>query len=108
MTVAKLSALFMPVSRCIQGISFVIALIVGEQLIANGCHGQLMSHTFYLTMLTWPMIAMGEFINVAQQNRFDGRVQESGTGMKKSKIAKCDIVRNVGGVVLIILFHLAW
>ena len=69
MTVAKLSALFMPVSRCIQGISFVIALIVGEQLIAKGIitTGQLMSHTFYLTMLTWPMIAMGEFINVAQQ-----------------------------------------
>ncbi|NLZ66366.1 MAG: ABC transporter ATP-binding protein [Clostridiaceae bacterium] len=69
MNVAKLSALFMPVSRCIQGISFVIALIVGKQLIAAGSitTGQLMSHTFYLTMLTWPMIAMGEFINVAQQ-----------------------------------------
>ena len=55
--------------RAASGISFVIALIVGKQLIAAGSitTGQLMSHTFYLTMLTWPMIAMGEFINVAQQ-----------------------------------------
>ncbi len=67
--VAKLDALFMPASRFIQGTSFVIAMIVGSDLIRTGAIslGQLMAHVFYLGMLSWPMIAMGEFINVSQQ-----------------------------------------
>ncbi|HNZ63377.1 MAG TPA: ABC transporter ATP-binding protein [Bacillota bacterium] len=67
--VAKLDALFMPASRLIQGASFVIAMIVGAGLIKSETitPGQLMAHVFYLGMLSWPMIAMGEFINVSQQ-----------------------------------------
>lgn len=69
MRVARLDALFMPASRLIQGISYVIALTYGARLISSGgiTIGQLMAHVFYLGMLSWPMIAMGEFINVAQQ-----------------------------------------
>lgn len=69
MKVAKLDALFMPVSRLIQGISFLVALVVGARLISTHAItvGQLMSHVFYLGMLAWPMIAMGDFINISQQ-----------------------------------------
>ncbi|MFA5585952.1 MAG: ABC transporter ATP-binding protein [Saccharofermentanales bacterium] len=79
MKVARLDALFMPASRLIQGISFVIALLVGASLIGQGVItiGQLMSHVFYLGMLAWPMIAMGEFINISQQATASmDRVQE--------------------------------
>lgn len=66
--VARLDALFMPASRLVQGISFVIAMIVGANLVKTGTIsiGQLMTHVFYLGMLAWPMIAMGEFINISQ------------------------------------------
>lgn len=66
--VARLDALFMPASRFVQGISFVIAMIVGAELVKTGAItiGQLMTHVFYLGMLSWPMIAMGEFINTSQ------------------------------------------
>jgi ABC-type multidrug transport system fused ATPase/permease subunit len=69
MRVARLDALFMPASRLVQGISFVIALVVGANLISTNAItiGQLMAHVFYLGMLAWPMIAMGEFINISQQ-----------------------------------------
>ena len=67
--VARLDALFMPVSRLVQGISFLVALTVGARLISTNAItvGQLMSHVFYLGMLAWPMIAMGDFINISQQ-----------------------------------------
>ena len=69
MKVARLDALFMPASRLVQGSSFIIALLAGARLIGQGVItiGQLMSHVFYLGMLAWPMIAMGELINIAQQ-----------------------------------------
>ncbi len=79
MKVARLDALFMPTSRLIQGSSFIIALLVGARLIGQGAItiGQLMSHVFYLGMLAWPMIAMGELINIAQQATASmDRVQE--------------------------------
>ena len=79
MRVARLDALFMPASRLIQGSSFMIALLVGARLIGTGTItiGQLMSHVFYLGMLAWPMIAMGEFINISQQATASmDRVQE--------------------------------
>lgn len=66
--VARLDALFMPASRLVQGTSFVIAMIVGAELVKTDAItiGQLMTHVFYLGMLSWPMIAMGEFINISQ------------------------------------------
>ncbi len=79
MKVARLEALFMPASRLIQGASFIIALIVGARFIGQGIItiGQLMTHVFYLGMLAWPMIAMGELINISQQATASmDRVQE--------------------------------
>ncbi len=66
--VARLDALFMPASRLVQGTSFIIAMIVGAELVKTGSItiGQLMTHVFYLGMLSWPMIAMGEFFNTSQ------------------------------------------
>ncbi|HZK41965.1 MAG TPA: ABC transporter ATP-binding protein, partial [Clostridia bacterium] len=79
MKVARLDALFMPASRLVQGLSFIIAMIVGARLVSQNAIslGQLMSHVFYLGMLAWPMIAMGEFINISQQATASmDRVQE--------------------------------
>ena len=79
MKVARLDALFMPASRLVQGLSFIIAMIVGARLVSQDAIslGQLMSHVFYLGMLAWPMIAMGEFINISQQATASmDRVQE--------------------------------
>lgn len=69
MRVARLNALFLPTSRLIQGISFVVALIFGARLIRQGVitTPQLMTHVFYLGMLTWPMMSIGDFINISQE-----------------------------------------
>ena len=77
--VARLDALFVPASRFVQGTSFVIAMILGANLLKTGAItiGQLMTHVFYLGMLSWPMIAMGEFINTSQSGSASmERIQE--------------------------------
>ncbi|NMB28694.1 MAG: ABC transporter ATP-binding protein [Clostridiaceae bacterium] len=77
--VARLDALFVPASRFVQGTSFIIAMIVGANLVKTGAItiGQLMTHVFYLGMLSWPMIAMGEFINTSQSGSASmERIQE--------------------------------
>ncbi|NLC89583.1 MAG: ABC transporter ATP-binding protein [Clostridiaceae bacterium] len=69
MRVASWSALFMPASRLVSGMTYVIAIALGAALIRNGeiTLGALISFVFFLGMMTWPMISMGEFINVSQQ-----------------------------------------
>ena len=69
MRVASWSALFMPASRLVSGMTYVIAIALGAGLIRNGeiTLGALISFVFFLGMMTWPMISMGEFINVSQQ-----------------------------------------
>ncbi len=69
MRVAGWSALFMPASRLVSGMTYVIAIALGAALIRNGeiTLGALISFVFFLGMMTWPMISMGEFINVSQQ-----------------------------------------
>lgn len=63
------SILYGPMSRLIPGLSFVIALAVGIGEINAGrmTTGDLISFSFYLNMLVWPMISIGEFINTGQQ-----------------------------------------
>ena len=54
-------------------------MIVGANLVKTGAItiGQLMTHVFYLGMLSWPMIAMGEFINTSQSGSASmERIQE--------------------------------
>ncbi len=69
MDVVKLNALFAPMSKIIPSLCYVIALIAGAWLMGRGelSTGQLVSFIFYLGMLTWPMFALGDFMNVAQQ-----------------------------------------
>lgn len=69
MAMARLDALFPAFSRVIPALSYVIAVGVGAVLINNGemTAGQLVSFIIYLNMLSWPMIALGEFINISEQ-----------------------------------------
>lgn len=70
MVQAKYSALFAPVFRSIPAVTFVIAFIVGEKMMArsNLSLGQLVSFFMYLNMLTWPMFAFGDLINVWKES----------------------------------------
>jgi ATP-binding cassette, subfamily B, multidrug efflux pump len=67
--VAKIDSLFDPVISVLVGISYLIGLgygayMVFQQLITLG---DLVSFNVYLGMLIWPMIAVGELINVLQR-----------------------------------------
>ena len=77
--VARLDALFVPASRFVQGTSFVIAMILGANLVKTGAITIVlfMLYVFYLGMRSWPMIAMGEFINTSQSGSASmERIQE--------------------------------
>lgn len=67
--VAKIDSLFDPTISILVGISYLIGLgygayMVFQQLITLG---NLVSFNVYLGMLIWPMIAMGELINIMQR-----------------------------------------
>lgn len=69
MEVVKYEALLTPVQRIIPAFTFVIGIGYGSVLISRGeiSIGQLISFTYYLNMLVWPMHAFGNFINMKQQ-----------------------------------------
>lgn len=66
---AKYQALLAPVERIITSLTFIIAIGFGSYLmsIEKISIGQIVSFTYYLNMLVWPMYALGDFINVKQQ-----------------------------------------
>lgn len=77
--VVKYQALLTPVQRIIPAFTFIIAISYGSVLISRGeiSIGQLVSFTYYLNMLVWPMYAFGNFINLKQQgNSSMDRVEE--------------------------------
>ncbi|MDO5755492.1 MAG: ABC transporter ATP-binding protein [Tissierellia bacterium] len=79
MNVVKYQALLTPVQRIIPAFTFIIAIAYGSYLISIGeiTVGQLVSFTYYLNMLVWPMYAFGNFINLQQQaNASMERIQE--------------------------------
>ncbi len=79
MDVVKYQALLNPVQRIIPAFTFIIAIGYGSVLISRGeiSIGQLVSFTYYLNMLVWPMYAFGNFINLKQQgNSSMDRVEE--------------------------------
>lgn len=79
MDVVKYQALLTPVQRIIPAFTFIIGIGYGSFLISKGeiSIGQLISFTYYLNMLVWPMHAFGNFINLKQQaNASMDRVQE--------------------------------
>lgn len=65
---SKLNAIFNPTSIIVPGLSFTIALFLGENLMGLNqlTTGQMISFFFYLKMLEWPMYAFGDMINVVQ------------------------------------------
>nr|WP_275422812.1 ABC transporter transmembrane domain-containing protein [Paenibacillus mucilaginosus] len=67
--VAAIQALFHPAISLIVGMSFIIGIGYGANLVFHHeiTLGQLVSFNIYLGMLIWPMIAFGEFINVLQR-----------------------------------------
>ncbi|MFC7686789.1 ABC transporter ATP-binding protein [Ureibacillus sp. GCM10028918] len=78
--VAKINALFGPITKVGTGISYVVALGLGSVLVSNGemTVGQLVTFNVYLGLAVWPMIAIGELINVMQQgNASLDRVQDT-------------------------------
>ena len=79
MDVVKYQALLTPVQRIIPAFTFIIGISYGSILISRGeiSIGQLISFTYYLNMLVWPMHAFGNFINLKQQaNASMDRVEE--------------------------------
>ena len=79
MDVVKYQALLTPVQRIIPAFTFIIGIGYGSVLISRGeiSIGQLISFTYYLNMLVWPMHAFGNFINLMQQaNASMDRIQE--------------------------------
>lgn len=65
----KVRAIIEPFERVLTSLSFVIAVGYGTYLISLGqlSLGGLVSFTYYLNMLIWPMFAIGEFLNLQQQ-----------------------------------------
>lgn len=90
-----LDSLFDPAITLIIGISYVLTIIFGGKFIMNGSItiGQMVSFINYITMLVWPMFAMGRLFNVLERgNASYDRVQEL-LNKKTSIHEKVDAIR---------------
>ena len=79
MEVVKIDALFEPTLNILVGLSYTIGLGYGTMLVFQNVitMGDLVTFNVYLGMLIWPMIAVGELINVMQRgNASIDRVNE--------------------------------
>lgn len=67
--VAQIDSLFDPTIKVIVGLSYIIGLGYGANLVFNQeiTLGELVSFNVYLGMLIWPMFAIGELINIMQR-----------------------------------------
>lgn len=75
----KYNSLFVLITRIFPGISYLLTFIYGAVLISRSeiSLGNLISFVMYLNMLTWPMISLADFVNIAQQSSASmDRVQE--------------------------------
>ncbi len=93
--VVKYQALITPIQSIIPAMTFIIAIGYGSFLISKGeiSIGQLVSFTYYLNMLVWPMYAFGNFINIKQQARASmERIQEV-LNYKEDIVEKSDAIR---------------
>ncbi|OCA84374.1 multidrug ABC transporter permease/ATP-binding protein [Bacillus sp. FJAT-27225] len=78
--VSRIDSLFQPTIKILIGVSYVIGLGYGAKLVFSQqiTLGDLVSFNVYLGMLIWPMLAIGELINIMQRgNASLGRVQET-------------------------------
>ena len=66
---AKLQSWMEPSERLTVSLAYMISIGYGAVLISRGdiSVGQVVSFTYYLNMLIWPMFAFGEFMNLNQQ-----------------------------------------
>lgn len=65
----KIQAFFMPLLFIVSGLSIIIAIWLGGNMIMNGklTLGELAAFIGYLSMLIWPMIAFGWIVSIVQQ-----------------------------------------
>lgn len=80
MAVEKIDALFMPITKILTTLTYIIGLSYGAYLVFKNelTLGELVTFNVYLGMLVWPMFAIGELINVLQRgNASLDRVQET-------------------------------
>lgn len=68
-SLVKIQALIEPFEIFITSVSYAIAVGYGAFLVSKGdlSVGKIVSFTYYLGMLIWPMFALGEFLNLSQQ-----------------------------------------
>ena len=66
---ARLQSWMEPSERLTVTLAYIISIGYGSVLISRGdlSVGQVVSFTYYLNMLIWPMFAFGEFMNLNQQ-----------------------------------------
>ncbi len=69
MALARTSGLFNPLLMLLAGLGMVIVLWIGGRQVVAGTVsiGDFVAFGFYLSMLTWPMIALGWVINLFQR-----------------------------------------
>lgn len=69
MNVVRLQAIVMPLLDALVGLASVITLLYGGYLVVEGeiSGGQFVAFNQYITMLVWPMIAVGDSINTFSQ-----------------------------------------
>lgn len=71
MDLAKVQGLFMPLMRLLAGGSILIVLFVGGRMAINGTQsiGTLVEFFGYVSLLTWPVIAVGWVVSLYQRGR---------------------------------------
>ena len=80
MHVEKIDALFMPFSKVLTALTYMVGLGYGAYLVSINAItlGNLVTFNVYLGMIVWPMFAIGELINVLQRgNASLDRVMET-------------------------------
>lgn len=80
MRVERIDALFAPISKILTAMSYMLGLGYGAYLVSKGVItiGELVTFNVYLGMIVWPMMAIGELINVMQRgNASADRVRET-------------------------------
>ena len=65
----KIQALFMPLLYLITGISIILVILIGGNMVINGILtlGDITAFVLYLGLLIWPTIAFGWVANIIQQ-----------------------------------------
>ncbi|MGO2101324.1 ABC transporter ATP-binding protein [Vagococcus salmoninarum] len=89
-----LDALFDPIITIVIGLSYILTIIVGGTFIMNGeiTIGQLITFIDYISMLIWPMFAIGRLFNVLERGSASyDRVQEL-LEEKSSIVEKADVL----------------